>query len=510
MARVTTGQRRASIDPLKHSPALGGTMAFLGLDRCIPLVHGSQGCAAFAKALLTRHFREPIPLQTTAITQLSAVLGSSGLLTEALDTITARQQPDIVGVLTTSLTEASGDDSAATVSQYMASRSCTDTTPVIHVSTPDFTGGLQDGWASAVEAIVGAFAEPGPPVDGQVNLLTGPALSPLDVEELRLLMEAFGLDAVVLPDLAGSLDGHLDDHWSALTTGGTTLADLRRIGSSRATIVAGAGVAGAGSLVEARCGIPPHLYPRLSGLGPVDALVADLAEISGRAVPEGVRRWRRRLADGLLDTHFVLGGARVALALEPDLLYAVGSLLTEVGAEVVTAVAPTSAHVLGDLPCDEVVVGDLAHFDEMAADAGAQLVVGSSHARPVAERIGASHLCMGFPVYDRLGPQLRLTAGYRGSLELLIDAANCMLHGPETRHAGRPFGRARGDRLPDRVPGRRTGSLQDRLPDRRTGSLQDRLPDRRTDSLQDRSPHRRSGRSHVGQPSTTEDSSCCG
>ena len=34
---------------------------------------------------------------------------------------------------------------------------------------------------------------------------------------------------------------------------------------------------------------------------------------------------------------------------------------------------------------------------------------------------------MGFPVYDRLGPQLRGTAGYRGSLQLLIDAANRLL-----------------------------------------------------------------------------------
>ncbi len=37
-------------------------MAFLGLKGTMPLFHGSQGCTAFAKVVLVRHFREAIPL----------------------------------------------------------------------------------------------------------------------------------------------------------------------------------------------------------------------------------------------------------------------------------------------------------------------------------------------------------------------------------------------------------------------------------------------------------------
>jgi nitrogenase molybdenum-iron protein NifN len=144
-------------------------------------------------------------------------------------------------------------------------------------------------------------------------------------------------------------------------------------------------------------------------------------------VPQRERRCRARLTDGLLDTHFVLGGARVALALEPEQLVGVGSLLRDVGAEIVAAVSPTSAPVLDRAPWDEVVVGDFTDLEERAAEGGADLILASSHGRAVAERIGAAHLPLGFPVHDRLGPQLRGTAGYRGSLELLVDAANRLL-----------------------------------------------------------------------------------
>ena len=66
--------KSCAIKPLKLSPALGGALAFLGLDRALPLLHGSQGCTAFALVLAVRHFREAIPLQTTAMSEISTIL----------------------------------------------------------------------------------------------------------------------------------------------------------------------------------------------------------------------------------------------------------------------------------------------------------------------------------------------------------------------------------------------------------------------------------------------------
>ena len=62
MTAVLANRKSYSGKPLKLSPALGGALAFLGIDRCLPLLHGSQGCTAFALVLAVRHFREAIPL----------------------------------------------------------------------------------------------------------------------------------------------------------------------------------------------------------------------------------------------------------------------------------------------------------------------------------------------------------------------------------------------------------------------------------------------------------------
>lgn len=432
MARVVTSGRRGVIDPLKHSQPLGGAMVFLGLAGAMPLLHGSQGCAAFAKALLTKHFGEPIPMQTTAVTEVSAVLGAGDCLTAALDAIRARHRPEIIGVLTTGLTEVNGEDVAAGLRAYADSAAAEGTPLIVMASTPDFRGGLSDGWAAALRAVVEAVplgsAPAGDlPAGEPFPILAGPSLTAADIDELTDLVTGFGLDPIVVPDLSGSLDGHLAAGWSPLTTGGTTVAGLRRIGEAAVIAVAGATAAGAGDALAARTGASVTYHDHLSGLAAADALVVALMELTGRPAPPRVRRWRSRLTDGLLDTHFVLGGARVAIAAEPEQLVAAGTLLRGAGAQIVVAVSPTAAPVLDRAPWAEVVVGDLADLEERAAEAGAELVVASSHGRAVAGRVGAAHLPLGFPVYDRLGPQLSGTSCYGGSLRLLLDAANRLL-----------------------------------------------------------------------------------
>jgi nitrogenase molybdenum-iron protein alpha/beta subunit len=64
-----------AVNPLKQSQPLGAALAFLGIQGAMPLFHGSQGCTAFAKVLLVGHFQEAIPLATTAMSEVTTVLG---------------------------------------------------------------------------------------------------------------------------------------------------------------------------------------------------------------------------------------------------------------------------------------------------------------------------------------------------------------------------------------------------------------------------------------------------
>jgi nitrogenase molybdenum-iron protein NifN len=425
MATLVQSRKPVTVDPLRHSAPLGAALAFLGVAGCMPVLHSSQGCAAFVKVLLTRHFRESIPLQTSALTEITTILGSGDSLLAAIETVTERLQPELIGVITTGLVDAAGEDVRRTL------RLRSPGTPVVLATVPDLGGGLEQGYAAAVEALVTELALPvaGPAVDGQVTLLPGPTLGPLDVEELWETAEAFGLRTIVLPDSSRALDGHLDDDWEPLLSGGTPLSDAAAAGRSSAVLAVGAGLGSAARILSST---DAWVVPHAIGLDASDALVRQLAAVAGRDVPEVLRRWRSRLTDGLLDSSGALAGRRVALALEPDLLAGVASLLTEAGAHVVTAITPTGALHLDQLACDEVVVGDFEDTEARAREAGAELLVASSHGAATAGRLGIPLLRLGFPVVDRLGAQHLTTVGYRGSLRLLFAVANELLAVPHS------------------------------------------------------------------------------
>ena len=59
----------------------------------------------------------------------------------------------------------------------------------------------------------------------QVTILAGSLLAPGDVEEIKEVVETFGLKPLVIPDLSGSVDGHLDDDAHAVGNVVTNKAD---------------------------------------------------------------------------------------------------------------------------------------------------------------------------------------------------------------------------------------------------------------------------------------------
>ena len=58
MAKVVKSSKSCTVNPLKISQPMGGAMAFMGVNNCMPMLHGSQGCTSFGLVLLVRHFRE--------------------------------------------------------------------------------------------------------------------------------------------------------------------------------------------------------------------------------------------------------------------------------------------------------------------------------------------------------------------------------------------------------------------------------------------------------------------
>lgn len=423
MATVTISHKACSVNPLKMSQPLGASYAFLGMDKTMPLMHGSQGCTSFGLVLLVRHFREAIPLQTTAMNEVTTILGGLENLEKALINIRTRAKPALIGICSTGLTETKGDDVDGYLKLIREKHPELADTAAVYVSTPDYLGAFQDGFAKAVLAMVQAFCQPvAEKKPQQINVLAGCHLTAGDIEELREIIESFGLSPIFLPDLSGSLDGHIPDDFSPTTLGGTTLDDVKSMGASCATLALGEQMRAAAEALTSQTGVPFTLFDRLTGLEVNDRFLMHLSQVSGVPVPQKYRRQRSQLIDAMLDGHFWIGGQKVALGAEPDLLWSMARFLEEMGAEIAVAVTTTASPLLEKLPLEEVIIGDLEDLELRAKEC--DLLLTHSHGRQASERLGIPLYRMGIPMFDRLGTAHELSVGYRGTRSLIFRIGN--------------------------------------------------------------------------------------
>ena len=450
-SRVKSSNKAATVNPQKNSPALGATLAYLGIDQMLGLLHGAQGCSTFIRLQLSRHFKESIALNSTAMSEDTAIFGGWENLKKGLKRVIEKFHPTVVGVMTSGLTETMGDDVRSAIVHFRLENPEYDAIPIIHASTPDYCGSLQEGYAAAVEAIVATVPDRrGDPVGrlldadelmapdrgavccaptgewtlpDQVNFLPGPHLTPADVEELKEVIESFGLKVLTIPDISNAMDGHIDDIVSPLSTGGIPVEEIRKAGRSVATIYVGDSLAKAGSILKEQFGIPAYGFTTVTGMAEVDLLMETLSTIAGRPIPEKHRRWRSRLMDAMVDSHYQFGNKKVALALEADHLKGMARFLAGMGCEIQAALSATRTRGLDGLPSDNVFVGDLEDLETAAK--GADLIVANSNGRQAAAKLGIkAHLRTGLPVFDRLGAHHKVWVGYRGTLNLVFETAN--------------------------------------------------------------------------------------
>jgi len=442
MATVTVGKKACSVNPLKMSQPIGGALAFMGLRGAMPLLHGSQGCTSFGLVLFTRHFKEAIPMQTTAMSEVATVLGGYENVEQAILNINKRTKPEIIGICSTGVTETKGDDVDGYLRIIRAMHPELANLPLVYVSTPDFKDAFQDGWGKTVAKIIEVLVETPKNASrrdaSRVNVLPGCHLTPGDLDELRTILEDFGLEPTFLPDLSGSLDGHIPDDFTPTTIGGVGVEEIAAMGQAGFTIAIGAQMRQAAEALTEKTGAPHRLFERLCGLEANDEFVAFLTELSGRPAPMKYRRQRGQLVDAMLDGHFHIGGRKVAIGAEPDLLHDVGGLLTDMGAHVLAAVTTTQSPVLERIATDDVLIGDLEDLETLARERGCDLLVTHSHGRQAAGRLKIPFYRIGIPMFDRLGGGHQLTVGYRGARDLIFDISNLVMADHEENHEPTP------------------------------------------------------------------------
>lgn len=431
--------KSASRGACKLCTPLGACLAAKGIERAMPLLHGSQGCATYIRRYMISHYREPIDIASSNFSETSAIFGGKNDLHDAVRNVVTQYDPSLVLVATTCLTETIGDDVGMFLREMSLAASGESLPPVVHVSTASYRGTHADGFHAAVRAAVATLAENSGESLDQVNLFSG-MVSAADLRYLREITEDFGIDATIVPDYSDVLDGPAWDDYHLVPEGGTPIERIRQTGRAAASIemtsVAGED-AMAGRWLEANRGVPNHRLPLPIGVVQTDKFFAKLEEISGCKTPMKHRMERGRLIDSYVDSHKYMFGRRVALYGEEDLVVGLAALLLETGAipvlcasggksgrmrEALTAIDPNRAS--GITVLDGV---DHAEIEEAIVRLEPDLMIGPSKGYKTSRKLDIPLVRVGFPIHDRMGGARQLHLGYRGAQQLFDRIVNTIM-----------------------------------------------------------------------------------
>ncbi|UCZ56922.1 nitrogenase iron-molybdenum cofactor biosynthesis protein NifN [Desulfurispirillum indicum] len=421
--------RNLHVNPLKKSSVFGATLAMLGIDQALALHHGSQGCTAFTKNILTQHFREITPMQTTALCDIATIMGDDVNLHEGLNTIITKAQPRLVGLITTGVSETKGDDVEGGVRRFYEKYPQHAGVPVITINTPDYQGDAQWGYVQAVQALLDQLPIAKQPVNSrQITVLASMALTPGDAEELKEIIADFDLEAIVLPDLGATMGGGVD-HYIKVPEGDYPLEKLLQVGASAHTIAIGASMEEVARSLQERFGTPISLLPSLIGVHNSDNFIMALSRISAKPVPQKYSRQRRQLLDAMLDSHFFYNGKSVIIAAESDLALSMADFLHhETGLDIACAIVSHRLPGESD-PHYPILTGDLGDLEDLAN--GCSAIITNSNGILASTRKNIPLLRVGYPIKDRLGEQLKVFIGYRGSRNLVYELGNIFLEQDE-------------------------------------------------------------------------------
>ena len=422
--------KNIEINPLKTSSSLGAAVFFLGLKNAVVLMHGAVGCASFDKVTLTKHFRENIPIVTSALNETGAILGGKDFLISGINNVYEKMKPDFIGVTSSGLTETQGEDIARIIKEFKDFKN-TQNIPfsnVIYASTPDYKDGFEEGYLSAMLSLLtearnknkeyGSYKK-----SKSVNVFCPPSFTPQDFLELRETLDDFNLKSIMIPDLGMSLDGHLDERgYLQTTTGGLDAKDLTDIFDGEFNLIIGLSLKDTVKNIEDLTGLKSYYFSNLCGLKNSDNFFKLISKVSGKEIPEKYKRQRRRIMDAYLDAHFYFSGKEIALALGIDLLDSFSAIYSEIGANLKLGIATKAVNDIKYRFLD-LSEGDLDLLDNCG---NLDMIVSNSNAKFYAENLDIPLLKAGFPIIDEIGHNYKHYILYDGAINLVIESANLL------------------------------------------------------------------------------------
>jgi Nitrogenase molybdenum-iron protein, alpha and beta chains len=450
-----TKRNYATVNPCVMCQPMGSALAFKGIENTMVLYHGSQGCSTYMRLHLAHHFREPVDIASSSLSEKGAVYGGRENLKKGLRNVINRYNPKVIGVATTCLAETIGDDVPAIIREFKEEQGIGDDPEkdiiIVPVSTPSYGESHVSGYIKALDAVVRKFTEKSEEEksikipNGKLNVIPVESLSPADVRELKEIFEVMSEDYIFLPDISETFDAPLREDLPKIAQGGTPLSEIADMPNSRASL--GLGIVSknlAVKYLEETHNVPGYNVPIPIGLSNTDSFFIELVKILGCPIPEKYQKERGRLLDAMVDVHKYLYGVKAAIYGDPDLVFSLTTFMLELGMNpVLVATGSKNRDFEAKIkqtveiinPEIEPVVLNGIDFDTLndaVRECNPEILIGNSNGKYIAKALNIPLVRVGLPIHDRVGAQRILTVGYRGAMELLDNITNTILEATDT------------------------------------------------------------------------------
>ena len=425
-----------TINPAKTCQPIGAMYAALGIHGCLPHSHGSQGCCAYHRSTLTRHYKEPISAATSSFTEGSSVFGGQANLLQAISTIFSVYNPEIIAVHTTCLSETIGDDLPQIMKKSIDEGNTPEGKIVIGASTPSYVGSHVTGFSTMVKAMAD-MAEPTGKKNGKVNIIPG-WVEPCDMEEIKRISAMIGVDITLFPDTSGVLNSPLSGEYTMFPKGGTTIAELKGCANAIGTLALGEWCsADAARLLDTKYKVPCSILDMPFGLKATDRFINALRTVGGTTVPDEIADERGQLIDFISDMHQYFYHKKVAIVGDPDQLISMAEFLVSIDMCPVYVITGTPGKRFekrikeitkeSPFPVNVKAQGDMFLLHQWIKNDPVDLIIGNTYCKYIARDEDIPLMRWGFPILDRQGHQYFPTVGYKGGIRILEKILSAIL-----------------------------------------------------------------------------------
>ena len=421
------------VNPAKACQPLGAVFAAAGFEKTMSFVHGSQGCVAYYRSHLSRHFKEPCSAVSSSMTEDAAVFGGLNNMVDGLANTKALYDPKMIAVSTTCMAEVIGDDLQSFIQQAKGKGSVPQDFDVPFAHTPAFVGSHVTGYDNMMKGIVehfwkGKTATPGT----KLNIIPGfDGYCVGNNRELKRVFGLMGVEATFLSDASDNFDTPSDGEYR-MYDGGTTLDEVKGALDAKATLSLQAYCTPKTLEYVETFGQKTAAFHYPMGVQATDELLMKVSELTGKEIPEALRLERGRLVDAMADSQSWLHGQKYAIYGDPDFVYAMARFGMETGGAPIHCPAtnggkereaemqaPFASSPFGK-SCQVWAGKDLWHLRSLLATEPADFIIGNSYGKYLERDLKIPLIRLTFPIFDRHHHHRFPTMGYQGGLRVLV------------------------------------------------------------------------------------------